>query len=103
MPCDASLKLLRQQSDQLNAECRQLRGEILRKLEAGAAVERGRYTARVQQSYRRTFSRKAIEGVYGRHYAEQIAPLLPETERTTLSVTERQGDHSGQHVDEPIA
>jgi hypothetical protein len=94
----ASLKLLRQKRDQLDRESDQLRRRILRRLQAGAAVERGRYTAKVRQSRIRKFSRKAIERVFGQQYAAELAAHLPESEWTALSVTEPRQD-SSEHRD----
>ena len=84
----ASLKLLRENLDQLDSESRQLRYSILRKLKAGAAVERGQFGVHVRESLVRKFSRKGIERAFGPQYVSEIAARLPESKSTALYITE---------------
>lgn len=90
----ASLKLLREQRDQLDRESQQLRCNILRKLRAGGAVEQGQFGVRVAESQIRKFSRKAIEQVFGPQYVEEIAAHLPASTSTALYVTEPRRDNT---------
>lgn len=70
-------------------EADRLRKSILDRLRAGAGVENGRLTARIEQRRVRQVPRAALAQMWGNEYVEHLRQHLPETVQRHLKISDQ--------------